>query len=179
MDNITEKIIGSKRLYEGAIINLELMDVTLPNGKAGKREIVRHPGGVGIAALDDENNIYLVRQYRAPYDKIIFEIPAGKLDKGEEPLNAAKRELSEETGLTAKEIKYVGDFYPSVGFCDEVLRMFIATGLSEGEVHPDADEFVNTVKMPFDEAVELVLNGTIKDGKTIATILKTKLILGL
>lgn len=179
MDNITEKIIGSKRLYEGAIINLELMDVTLPNGKAAKREIVRHPGGVGIAALDDENNIYLVRQYRAPYDKIIFEIPAGKLDKGEEPLNAAKRELSEETGLTAKEIKYVGDFYPSVGFCDEVLRMFIATGLSEGEVHPDADEFVNTVKMPFDEAVELVLNGTIKDGKTIATILKTKLILGL
>ena len=177
--DIREKIIKSDRLYDGHIIKLEIASVTLPDGRPATREIVRHPGGVGVVALDDENNVYLVKQYRTPYDEVLLEIPAGKLDKGEAPLKAAIRELSEETGLCADEIKYVGDFYPSVGFCDEILRMFIATGLKQGDTHPDDDEFVNTVKMPFSQVVELVLNGTIKDGKTIAAILKTKLLLNL
>lgn len=177
--DISEKIIKSDCLYKGHIINLEITSVTLPDGRPATREIVRHPGGVGVVALDDDNNVYLVKQYRTPYDSILLEIPAGKLDKGEEPLKAAERELSEETGLKADDIKYIGDFYPSVGFCDEILRMFVATGLKQGNIHPDEDEFVNTVKMPFSDVVELALNGTIKDGKTIAAILKTKLLLNL
>ena len=175
--DIREKIIKSERLYDGHIIKLEIASVTLPDGRPATREIVRHPGGVGVVALDDENNIYLVKQYRTPYDEILLEIPAGKLDKGEEPLKAAERELSEETGLVSSDIKYIGDFYPTVGFCDEILRIFVAEGLTQGDTHPDEDEFVNTVKMPFSEAVGLVLNGTVKDGKTIAAILKTKLLL--
>lgn len=177
--DIREKIVNTNCLYNGHVINLEISDVTLPDGRPATREIVRHPGGVGVVALDDNNDVYLVKQYRVPYDDVLLEIPAGKLDKGEEPLKAAKRELSEETGLVADEIKYIGDFYPSVGFCDEILRMFVATGLKQGDVHPDEDEFVNTVKMPFSEVLKLVLDGTIKDGKTIAAILKTKLILNL
>lgn len=177
--DISEKILKSERVYDGKIINLEITSVTLPDGKPATREIVRHPGGVGVVALDDEKNIYLVKQYRVPYDDILLEIPAGKLDKGEEPLLAAKRELSEETGLTTDDIKYIGDFYPTVGFCDEILRMFVATGLKQGNAAPDEDEFVSMVKMPFSEAVELVVNGKIKDGKTIAAILKTKILLNL
>jgi len=177
--DIREKIEKTECLYEGSVIKLELTDVTLPDGRPAKREIVRHPGGVGVVALDDEKNIYLVKQYRVPYDDILLEIPAGKLDKGEEPLSAAKRELSEETGLTTDDIKYIGDFYPTVGFCDEILRMFIATGLKQGNTNPDEDEFVTVVKIPFSEAVDLVVNGKIKDGKTIAAILKAKILLNL
>ena len=177
--DISEKILTTERVYEGKIINLEITSVTLPDGNPAKREIVRHPGGVGVVALDEEKNIYLVKQYRVPYDDILLEIPAGKLDRGEEPLKAAKRELLEETGLKTDDIQYMGDFYPTVGFCDEILRMFVATGLKQGDAKPDEDEFVSVVKMPFCEAVELVLNGKIKDGKTIAAILKAKILLDL
>lgn len=174
--DIREKRIKSERIYTGRVIKLDVDTVVLPNGNEATRELVRHPGGAAVAALDDDDNIYLVRQYRAPYDDILLEIPAGKLDPGENPLCAAKRELSEETGLTCRSIEHIGNFYPSVGFLDEVLHLYIATGLSRGEKHPDEDEFLNLVKMPFSQAVDLVMDGTIKDGKTIAAILKTKII---
>jgi len=178
--DIREKIEKTERIYDGKIIKMEITTVTLPNGKAATREIVRHPGGVGVVALDEENNIYLVKQYRVPYDEVLLEIPAGKLDKAnEEVFDAARRELIEETGLTADNIRHIGDFYPTVGFCDENLRLFVATGLKQHSANPDEDEFVDAIKMPFSEALDLVLKGEIKDGKTIAAILKTKILLNL
>lgn len=173
---LKETKIGSKRIYDGKIIKLDVDTVTLPNGESATRELVRHPGGVGVVALDGDGSIYLVRQYRIPYDDILLEIPAGKLDKGEDTAVAARRELAEETGLRCGKLEFLGNFYPSVGFLDENLRMYLATELSQGETHPDDDEFVNTVKMPFDDAVKLIMDGEIKDGKTVAAILKVKVL---
>ena len=176
--NLREKTIDTKEIYKGRVISLSVDTVVTPGGNEATRELVHHPGGVAVVAIDNDDMIYLVRQYRIPYDDILLEIPAGKLDSKEEnPKDAAARELSEETGLVSKEIKHIGDFYPSVGFLDENLRLFVATGLSEGQTHPDEDEYLDVVKMPFDEAVKLVIDGTIKDGKTIAGILKTNILL--
>ena len=176
--NLREKTIDTKEIYKGRVISLSVDTVITPGGNEATRELVHHPGGVAVVAIDNDDMIYLVRQYRIPYDEILLEIPAGKLDSKEEnPKDAAARELSEETGLVAKEIKHIGDFYPSVGFLDENLRLFVATGLSEGQTHPDEDEYLDVVKMPFDEAVKLVIDGTIKDGKTIAGILKANILL--
>lgn len=174
---LREKLVNSKEIYKGRVISLSVDTVITPGGNEAIRELVHHPGGVGVVAIDEDNMIYLVQQYRIPYDDILLEIPAGKLDsKEEDPKDAAIRELSEETGLRAKEIKHIGDFYPSVGFLDENLRLFMATGLSEGETQPDEDEYLNIVKLPFDKAVQMVMDGKIKDGKTIAGILKAKLL---
>lgn len=173
---LREKTINSKEIYKGRVISLSVDTVITPGGNEATREIVHHPGGVAVVAIDNDDMIYLVEQYRVPYDDILLEIPAGKLDsKDEDPKDAALRELSEETGLTCKEIKHIGDFYPSVGFLDENLRLFMATGLSQGQTHPDDDEYLNIVKMPFEKAVQMVMDGKIKDGKTIAGILKAKL----
>ena len=174
---LREKTINSKEIYKGRVISLSVDTVITPGGNEATREIVHHPGGVAVVAIDNDDMIYLVEQYRVPYDDILLEIPAGKLDsKDEDPKDAALRELSEETGLTCKEIKHIGDFYPSVGFLDENLRLFMATGLSQGQTHPDDDEYLNIVKMPFEKAVQMVMDGKIKDGKTIAGILKAKLL---
>jgi ADP-ribose pyrophosphatase len=174
---LREKTINSKEIYKGRVISLSVDTVITPGGNQATREIVHHPGGVAVVAIDNDDMIYLVEQYRVPYDDILLEIPAGKLDsKDEDPKDAALRELSEETGLTCKEIKHIGDFYPSVGFLDENLRLFMATGLSQGQTHPDDDEYLNIVKMPFEKAVQMVMDGKIKDGKTIAGILKVNLL---
>lgn len=172
--DIREKTIKSERIFEGKILKLDYDTVLLPNGREANREIVRHPGGVGIVVIDENRMIYMVRQYRIPYDDILLEIPAGKLDTGEDTLDAAKRELSEETGLIAENWRFMGCFYPSVGFCDENLRLYMATELTVGEVHPDDDEFLNVVKMPLDDVVRMCVDGTIKDGKTVAAVLKAE-----
>ncbi len=175
--DIREKTIKSERIFEGKILKFDYDTVILPNGREAKREIVRHPGGVGIVVIDESMMIYLVRQYRIPYDDILLEIPAGKLDSDEDTLDAAKRELSEETGLIAENWQFMGSFYPSVGFCDENLRLYMATDLTAGAVHPDEDEFLNVVKMPFDDVVKMCVDGSIKDGKTIAAVLKAEYLL--
>ena len=175
--NLREKTIKSEKIYEGRVISMSVDTVITPGGNEATRELIHHLGGVGVVAIDSDNMVYLVEQYRIPYDDILLEIPAGKLDgKGEDPVKAAERELSEETGLSADELIYMGDFYPSVGFLDENLRMFMASGLHQGDTHPDEDEYLNIVKMPFDKAIDMVLRGEIKDGKTIAALLKAKLI---
>ncbi len=175
--NLREERIDTKEIYKGRVISMSVDTVITPGGNKATRELIHHPGGVAVVAVDDDNMIYLVEQYRIPYDEILLEIPAGKLDsKEEDPLDAATRELAEETGLRAKEIKHIGDFYPSVGFLDENLRLFMASGLSQGETNPDEDEYLNTVKMPFEKAVQMVMDGKIKDGKTIAGILKAKIL---
>lgn len=176
MDMI-EKTISSELRYDGKIIKLHLDKVVCPNGKESLREIVRHPGGVAVVAIDDEEYVYMVRQYRIPYDEIMLEVPAGKLDKGENPDVAAERELREETGLVADKIVSMGNFYPTVGFCDEDLRLYIATGLHQGDADPDDDEFVEVEKIHIDTLVDMIMDNKIRDGKTIAAIFKAREIL--
>ena len=172
--DMREKTISSEVLYDGKIIKLHLDKVICPNGAEALREIVRHPGGVAVVAVDDDGYVYMVRQYRIPYDEIMLEVPAGKLDKGENPDVAACRELREETGLVADKIVFMGNFYPSVGVCDENLRMYIATGLNQGEADPDDDEFVEVEKIHIDTLADMIMDNKIRDGKTIASVLKAR-----
>ena len=172
--NIKEKTIASKNIYEGKIIKVTLDTVICPNGNEAQREIVRHPGGVAVVPIDENGFVYMIEQYRIPYDEIILEVPAGKLDKGENPDIAAARELKEETGLLAENLVFMGSFYPTVGFCDENLRMYLATGLTQGEDNPDEDEFVITRKIHIDELISMIMENKISDGKTIAALFKAR-----
>lgn len=177
--DLTERTVESKTIFEGRIVKLTVDQAELPDGSLAVREVVYHPGGVAILALDDRNYVALVRQYRYPIGQLLLELPAGKLDAGEDHRLAAARELSEETGLEAAELTYLGYILASPGFCDESLHMYLARGLTQKEQHLDADEFLNVVTMPFDELVRQVMDGTITDAKTVATVLKVKVLLGL
>jgi ADP-ribose pyrophosphatase len=166
-----EKTLESKTLYKGRIINLRLDSVVLENGNTALREVVEHPGAVGVIALKDNGDIVMVKQYRKAAEQVLLELPAGKLEQGEDPAECAARELTEETGYTAGDLRYLVSFYTSPGFSNEVMYMFLATGLREGENDPDDDEMVETVEISRDRAMEMILKGEIKDGKTIAGIL--------
>ncbi len=172
--DLREKTIASKSIYNGKIIKVTLDTVICPGGNEAQREIVRHPGGVAVVPIDENGYVYMIEQYRIPYDEIILEVPAGKLDKGEDPDCAAARELKEETGLTAESLVFMGSFYPTVGFCDENLRMYLATGLNQGEDDPDEDEFVILRKIHIDELIEMIMDNKICDGKTIAALFKAR-----
>ena len=166
-----EKTLESKRVYEGRIINLRLDSVSLENGNTAMREVVEHPGAVGIVALKENGDIVMVKQYRKAVEQVLLELPAGKLEQGENPLDCAARELTEETGYTAGDLRYLVSFYTSPGFSNEVMHMFLATDLKEGKNDPDDDEMVETVEISRDRAIDMILKGEIKDGKTIAGIL--------
>lgn len=169
-----EVTIKSEKIYEGKILNLKVDTVELPDKKYTKREIVEHSGGVGIVAITKEDKIILVNQYRQAISKEIFEIPAGKLEIGEEPRATALRELQEETGYSAKKLRYVNEFYPTPGYCTEKIHLFLADGLEPGEQSLDEHEYVEVIEIPFDEAYEKVLGGDIVDAKTIIAILLMK-----
>lgn len=172
---LEETTVNKNYIYKGKIINVRCDDALLPNGKPCIREIVEHPGGVCIAALTDSNELMFVRQFRYPYMEVILELPAGKLEKGEDPLESGKRELLEEIGCTAEEYIDLGKFYPTCGYVDEIIYLYLAKGLAFSEQHLDEDEFLNIEKIPLEKAVEMVLNNEIPDGKTQAAILKTYL----
>lgn len=167
-----EKTVSSKKIFEGKIIDVRVETVEFPDGKTAYRELVDHPGGVGIVALTDEGKILMVRQYRKPIEKAIWEIPAGKLDKGEDPKACGIRELEEETGYTAREVISLGYMYPSPGFANEVTHIFFAKGLSKGAVHPDEDEFLDIQEFTVDEIRNMILNNEINDAKTVIGFLK-------
>ncbi len=175
--NLTEKTIDTKEIFSGRIIHVKEDIVLLPNGKTAGRELVLHSGGVGIIALDDENNVCMVEQYRKPYDEVVLEVPAGKLEAGEDPLDAAKRELSEETGYTAEKFTFLGNCYPSPGYCSEIIHLYLAENLSFVGQHLDPGEFVVVKKIPLTKLVEMVLKNEIKDAKTEICILKADKIL--
>lgn len=169
-ENLFEKTLTSEQVYEGKIVNIRMDSVELVNGKTSFREVVEHAGGVVILAVDDNNRAYMVRQFRYPIGRAMLEVPAGKLEKGEDPLEGAIRELREETGLTAEKLIYFGGTYPSPGFCDEQLHIYLALGLTHGEACPDEDEFLNLEVVDLDELVQMVMSGKLLDGKSINAI---------
>jgi ADP-ribose pyrophosphatase len=168
--DLEEKTIISKTVFEGKVIRLQVDDVQLPNGNISKREIVKHPGAVAIMAVTDENKMVFVRQFRKPLEKTILEIPAGKLEAGEDPLACAVRELEEETGYKAGEVKHVVSFYTSPGFADEYLHVYEARNLAAGKVNLDQDEFVERIELSLEESMERIKSGEICDAKTVAAV---------
>ncbi len=176
---LIEKMLSSRTVFEGKIITVKVDKALLPNGVEASREVVEHPGGVCILALEADGTVPLVRQFRYPLGDVMLELPAGKLEYGEQPRPAAIRELGEEVGLEPGELTELGFIYVSPGFCKEKLHMYLARNVKTVPVHPDEDEFLDIVHMPFAELVEMVMSGQITDGKTVATVLKTKVLLGL
>lgn len=169
---IREKRIDGECIYDGKIIKVTVDTVELPNKNTAKREVVGHPGGVTVLPLTDDDRIVMVRQFRYPYMEELLEIPAGKLEYGEDPYEAGIRELREETGAVAQKYIDLGIMYPTPGYCAEKIYMYAATDLSFFEQDLDEDEFLNVVKIPFEEALSKVVSGEIRDGKTQIAILK-------
>ncbi len=170
--DLLEQQISSEYIFKGRIISVRLDEAKLPNGAVAKREVVEHNGGVCIVPITENDEILFVEQYRYPYSEVVLEIPAGKRDGDEEPLVCGKRELKEETGATATEYRFLGELYPTPGYCGEIIYMYVATGLSYGDTDPDEDEFLHLKKIPFWDAVDMIMQGKIKDAKTQTAILK-------
>ncbi|MDX8359728.1 MULTISPECIES: NUDIX hydrolase [Bacillaceae] len=168
MNHLKEKTIKKNKLFTGKIIDLYVEDVELPNGKTSKREIVKHPGAVAVIAVTSENKIVMVQQYRKPLERVLVEIPAGKLEQGEEPIETAKRELEEETGYTAHKLTHLTSFYTSPGFADELVHLYVAEGLIKLEIKAqlDEDEFVDVIELTLDEALAYMSEKRIYDAKT-------------
>lgn len=174
-----EKTTATRRIYDGRVIHLDVLDVELPNGMTSMREIVRHPGAVAIVPLDTEHNVLMVRQFRMAAGKIMLEIPAGTLKPGEDPALCADRELQEEIGHSAGKMDALGAFYVAPGYTTERIFLYLATDLIEARLPMDEDEFIEVERVPLAEAVRLVTSGAIDDGKTINGILRAARIYGL
>ena len=164
---LAEKPITEDVAWTGRIFNVNRLRVELPDGRQALRDVVRHPGAVAIVALTDDGRICLVRQYRTSLSRVTVEIPAGKLDPGEDPLTCARRELKEETGMEAEQIAFLTTIATSDGFTDELIHIYMATGLTFAESDPDADEFINVDLVPLRELIDAVLDGRIEDCKTV------------
>ncbi|WP_425448689.1 NUDIX hydrolase [Dethiothermospora halolimnae] len=172
-----EKTMKSEKIYEGKVLNLRLDTVELPDKKYTKREIVEHPGAVAIIPITEEGEIILVKQFRKAIEDESLEIPAGSLEKGEDPTRCAIRELKEETGVTASEVKFLLEFYTSPGYSNEKMHLFLARKLKKGVAEPENDEYIDIVKMKLEDLMEKINNGEIADSKTIIGLLKLKEIL--
>ncbi len=170
MENET-KLLKSEKVFDGRIIDVVHDVITLPDGREAVREIVVHGGAAAIIPINDKGEIIFVRQYRHPARQNVLEIPAGTLEKDEDPLLCATRELEEETGFKAKKFEHITSMYSAIGFCTEVLHLYIATELYDGVVHLDEDEFVSVETYTLEKAVEMIFSGEIIDAKTIVAIL--------
>lgn len=168
MNRLEEKTIKSEKIFAGKVISLQVDEVELPNGKTSKREIIKHPGAVAILPITNDGKIVMVEQYRKALERTLIEIPAGKLEKGEIPENSARRELEEETGYVCENLDWLISFYTSPGFADEIVHLYVATGLSKKEdaAGLDEDEFVNIIELSLNEAKQYIEEKKIYDAKT-------------
>ncbi|GIN60657.1 ADP-ribose pyrophosphatase [Robertmurraya siralis] len=172
MKSLEEKTIKTEPIFSGRIIRLQVDEVELPNGNTSTREIVKHPGAVAVIPITSDNKIVMVEQYRKPMEKVLVEIPAGKLEKGEEPAYTAVRELEEETGYESQSLEWLISFYTSPGFADEIVHLYVAKGLvkKENAASLDEDEFVNVLEVTLEEAIEFVREQRVYDAKTAYAI---------
>ncbi len=170
--NLVEKKISSEPVFDGVLLHVRKDTVELPNGHTATREWIEHPGASAVIPLLPDNQIILVRQFRYPVNSVTLEVPAGKLDKiGEDPIECARRELSEETGYTAGKLWKLTTIATTVGFSNEYIHLYAAADLTPGKIHPDSDEFINVVKVPLTAALQMVETGKIFDAKSAVSIL--------
>lgn len=172
--DFTEVTIGTEEIFDGRIINVRRDTVRLPDGNTATRELIAHPGGVAMAAVTDDGKMLMVRQYRIAAKKMMLEVPAGKLEYGEDPLECSVRELEEETGYQAANVVHLGEYYATPGYCEERINIYLATGLTKTQQHLDEGEFLSVEEMDIDELYEMVMNNQIDDMKTAVAILKAK-----
>lgn len=175
--NLEEKKISEEYIFKGKIIKVRVDDAEVPDGTVHRREVVEHNGGVCVVPVTDKGEVITVKQFRYPYMEVVKEIPAGKRDGDEEPLKCGIRELKEETGCTADRFEFLGELYPSPGYCGEIIYMYAAFGLEYGDTDPDEDEFLLVEKTPIKDLVNEILSGEIKDAKTQAAVMKTYLLM--
>ena len=169
---LNERTLASEQVFDGVLLKIYRDEVELADGGTSVREVVHHPGGAAVVALDGEGNVYLERQFRYPYHKVVTEIPAGKLEPGEDPFDAIRRELKEEIGAEAGRWDALGHIMPTVGYTDEMLYLFLARDLTFGERHLDRDEFLEPFKLPFAQALAQAADGRINDAKTLAALFR-------
>lgn len=167
MESLQEKLLNSKLIFKGKVLTMKYDTVLLPNGANATREIIEHPGAVAVVPVTNDGRIVLVRQYRYPVGKIMLEIPAGKLDKGESPDNCAMRELAEETGYMAGQLVKMTSIYTTPGFTDEIIHVYMARNLTVTDQHPDEDEFINVEVYTKEQIKEMIADGTICDAKSM------------
>ncbi|MBS7369012.1 MAG: NUDIX hydrolase [Oscillospiraceae bacterium] len=175
--HLEEKTLSSEQKFDGRVVKLFVDKAELENGEVVSREVIRHPGGVCVLPLDEDNNVLFVEQFRYPHGRVLLEIPAGKLEYGEKHYDCGLRELKEETGCTCDRYDYLGSLIPTPAYCGEVIHMYLARGLHYGAQKLDDDEFLDVKKIPLEKAVEMIMNNEIADSKTQIAILKTKLLL--
>lgn len=171
MSNLTEKFLDSKVVFNGNLLTVYCDKVELPNGKKAGREFIRHPGAVAVVPVTQEGNIVLVRQYRYPVGKTMLEVPAGKLDKGEHPDDCALRELEEETGYVAHNLRKLSSIYTTPGFTDEVIHLYLADQLTLAKQRPDEDEFLDVEVYTKEQIKDMIADGTIDDAKSMLALL--------
>ena len=169
---LEETTLSQKEIYSGRIIRVHVDQVLLPNGETSSREVVEHPGGVCVAAFTEENDLLFVKQFRYPYGKVILELPAGKLSEGEDPLDCGRRELKEETGAVGRDYIFLGENYPSPGYCAESIYLYAARVDHFEEQCLDDNEFLDVLRIPLAEAVRMCLANEIPDAKTQLAVLK-------
>ena len=174
---LKETMVSTETVYKGIIVNVRRDKAKLIDGRITNREVVEHPGGGCVFALDNEGKVILVRQYRYPMQEVVLELPAGKLEKGEDPSDSGLRELGEETGLVPQTYLPMGVSFSSPGIMEEKIYYFFATDLVQGPVHPDDGEFLEVVRVPYEELLEMARKGEIKDAKTLVAILKASMVL--
>ena len=176
-DALSETILHEDTVYRGRLLHVTCAEVSLPNGRTSKRDLVRHPGGVVVVAVTDDGRVYLERQFRTALGCVITELPAGKREPGEDPDLTARRELKEETGATGFGYLSLGKLYPSPGYTSEIIHLYFCRVENFGEMEPDDDEFLEVERIPLEKAVEMVLNNEIPDSKTQTAVLKTAMLL--
>lgn len=171
-DMLFEKKVSEKDIFDGRVFKVKVRTIETPEGRPASRELVFHNGGACILPIDEEQNVYLVKQFRSPFERVLLEAPAGKLEDGEDPLVCATREITEETGFKASSVEYLGDMISTPGYCSEVIYMYLGTDLTYEGGNPDSGEFISTVKLPLKEALKMAEMGQIEDAKTLIIIYK-------